>query len=204
MKTNRDEILKSALRLFMTMNYERVSLQMVTEMVGVTKTGIFNYYSSKLELFVAVADKYLFGAQDPQRKFDACDGTLADFIAKYIQGVERTMAAILSLGKPDRAEASGRSVNAGYFHFLQQVLFYYPDGRSKLLALLEKEYDYWRAAIRRGVASGELRGDVDTEEAAALFRQVFIGLSFEMSFYEGLDIGILERRFKHIYSLLKR
>lgn len=42
MKTNRDEILESAFQLFMAMNYERVSLQMITKKVGLTKTGIFN------------------------------------------------------------------------------------------------------------------------------------------------------------------
>ena len=42
MKTNRDEILQSALQLFMSMNYERVSLQMIARTVGLTKTGIFN------------------------------------------------------------------------------------------------------------------------------------------------------------------
>ena len=39
MKTNRDEILESAFQLFMAMNYERVSLQMITKKVGLTKTG---------------------------------------------------------------------------------------------------------------------------------------------------------------------
>lgn len=60
MKTNRDEILESAFQLFMAMNYERVSLQMITKKVGLTKTGIFNYYPTKLDLFIAVADKFLF------------------------------------------------------------------------------------------------------------------------------------------------
>lgn len=53
MKTNREEILQHALRLFMTLNYERVSLQLITRTVGLTKTGIFNYYPTKLDLFVA-------------------------------------------------------------------------------------------------------------------------------------------------------
>lgn len=66
MKTNREEILQSALQLFMSMNYERVSLQMITQSVGLTKTGIFNYYPTKLDLFIAVADRYLFHIQDPR------------------------------------------------------------------------------------------------------------------------------------------
>ena len=99
MKTNREEILQSALRLFMSMNYERVSLQMVTEAVGLTKTGIFNYYASKQELFVAVADRYLFNAQDLEKKYAVCDGTLSDFIDKYIRGVAQTMEYIVRIGR---------------------------------------------------------------------------------------------------------
>ena len=59
MKTNREEILQNALQLFMSKNYEGVSLQMIAHSVGLTKTGIFNYYSTKLDLFIAVADRYL-------------------------------------------------------------------------------------------------------------------------------------------------
>ena len=58
--------------------------------------------------------------------------------------------------------------------------------------------------ISRSVEQGELRPDTDVEEAAALFRQVFIGLSYQMSFDKGLDVGILHKRFLYIYELLKR
>ena len=60
MKTNREEILQNALQLFMSKNYEGVSLQMIAHSVGLTKTGIFNYYPTKLDLFIDVADRYLF------------------------------------------------------------------------------------------------------------------------------------------------
>ena len=179
MKTNREEILQHALRLFMSMNYESVSLQMIAHSVGLTKTGIFNYYPSKLDLFIAVADHYLFHLQDPGNKFAPSDGSLCDFIDKYVEGVERTMAEIVRLGNIRREEMPGQLANAGYFHL-------------------------WCEVISRSVEQGELRPDTDVEEAAALFRQVFIGLSYQMSFDKGLDVGILHKRFLYIYELLKR
>ena len=204
MKTNREEILQHALRLFMSMNYERVSLQMIAHSVGLTKTGIFNYYPSKLDLFIAVADHYLFHLQDPGNKFAPSDGSLCDFIDKYVEGVERTMAEIVRLGNIRREEMPGQLANAGYFHLFQQVLFYYPDGKRKLHEWMEKEFRLWCEVISRSVEQGELRPDTDVEEAAALFRQVFIGLSYQMSFDKGLDVGILHKRFLYIYELLKR
>lgn len=204
MKTNREEILQSALQLFMSMNYERVSLQMITRMVGLTKTGIFNYYPTKLDLFVAVADKYLFNAQDPKRKYEESDGTLADFIDKYVAGVERTMAEIVRLGNVRQEAMPGQSANAGYFHLFQQVLFYYPDGKAKLHAWIESEYDHWRSVIRRAIESGEINREANVEEAVAQFRLTFVGMSFEMSFYEGLDVNRLAAHFRYIYNQLKR
>ena len=200
MKTNREEILQSALQLFMSMNYESVSLQMIARSVGLTKTGIFNYYPSKLDLFIAVADRYLFHLQDPGNKFAPSDGSLRDFIDKYVEGVAHTMAEIVRLGNIQREKMPGQLANAGYFHLFQQVLFYYPDGKRKLHEWMEKEFRLWCDVIGRGV----LREETDIPEAAALFRQVFIGLSYQMSFSDGLDVGILRKRFLYIYGLLKR
>ena len=196
--------MQSALQLFMSMNYERVSLQMITRMVGLTKTGIFNYYPTKLDLFVAVADKYLFNAQNPKYKFEASDGTLADFIDKYVAGVERTMAEIVRLGNVRKEDMPGQSANAGYFHLFQQVLFYYPGGKAKLHAWIDNEYDLWRAVVRRAVESGEINPETDVEAAVAQFRLMFVGMSFEMSFYEGLDVKQLAARFRYIYKMLTR
>lgn len=84
------------------------------------------------------------------------------------------------------------------------MLFYYPDGKHKLHEWMEKEFRLWCNVIARSVERGELRADTDIEEAAALFRQVFIGLSYQMSFSDGLDVEILRKRFLYIYGLLKR
>ena len=196
--------MQSALQLFMSMNYERVSLQMITRMVGLTKPGIFNYYPTKLDLFMAVADKYLFNAQNPKYKFEASDGTLADFIDKYVAGVERTMAEIVRLGNVRKEDMPGQSANAGYFHLFQQGWFYYPGGKAKLHAWIDSEYDLWRAVVRRAVESGEINPETDVEAAVAQFRLMFMGMSFEMSFYEGLDVKQLAARFRYIYKMLTR
>ena len=114
------------------------------------------------------------------------------------------VAEIVRLGNIRREKMPGRLANAGYFHLFQQVLFYYPDGKHKLHEWMEKEFRLWCDVIGRSVEQGELRGEIDIQEAAALFRQVFIGLSYQMSFSDGLDVGILRKRFLYIYGLLKR
>ncbi|WP_300724712.1 TetR/AcrR family transcriptional regulator [uncultured Bacteroides sp.] len=204
MKTNRDEILQSALQLFMWKNYEAVSLQMITKQVGLTKTGIFNYFPTKMDVFVAVVDTFLFNAQNPQNKFDASNGSLYDFLDKYIAGVKRTMETIVRIGNVDKDAMPGKSANSGYFHLIQQVLFYYPNGKEKLNQLFENEHTLWTSVLRHAVEIGEIKEDTDIEAAFTSFYYGFMGLSYVSSFYDGLDTETLDKHFKHIYAMLKK
>ena len=50
MKITRDELLIAAFKLFMSVNYEKVSFAELGKMLGMSKAGIFKYYKNKQEL----------------------------------------------------------------------------------------------------------------------------------------------------------
>ena len=170
-----------------------------------SKAGIFKYYENKQELFIAVADKFWFSTQNPRNKFTETNGTFAEFIDEYVRGVQRTMDMLGKLmGEGNDKVAQGEfSYHAQYFHFLFQLLQYAPGAKEKLRNLADSDYAYWRTAIQRAIDTGELRKEVDVEEAVVMFRQVYMGLSFEMSFLGGLDTERLAKHLHAIYSLLK-
>ena len=205
MKTNRDQLLVAAFKLFMSVNYEKASFAELGKMLGMTKSGIFKYYKNKQELFIAVVDKFWCSTLKPQNKFTETNGTFAEFIDEYVRGVQRTMDMLGDLIGADREKvAQGKfTYHAQYFHFLFQLLQYDPNAKEKLRNLADDDYAYWRAAIQRAIATGELRKDVDVEDAVVMFRQVYMGLSFEMSFLGGLDTQLLSRHLHAVYSLLK-
>jgi AcrR family transcriptional regulator len=58
MKITRDELLISAFKLFMSVNYEKASFAELGKMLGMSKAGIFKYYKNKQELFIAVVDRF--------------------------------------------------------------------------------------------------------------------------------------------------
>ena len=60
MITNREEVLENALKVFAKMNYERASQTEIARACGLSKAGLIYYYPLKLDLFVAVADRYVF------------------------------------------------------------------------------------------------------------------------------------------------
>ena len=181
MKITRDELLIAAFKLFMSVNYEKASFAELGKMLGMSKAGIFKYYKNKQELFIA------------------------EFIDEYVKGVQRTMDMLSNLIGPgsDKVVQGKFSYHAQYFHFLFQLLQYDPNAKEKLHNLIVGDYAYWRTAIQRAINTGELRKDVDVEDAVVMFRQVYMGLSFEMSFLGGLDTERLAKHLRAVYSLLK-
>ena len=206
MKITRDELLIAAFKLFMSVNYEKASFAELGKMLGMSKAGIFKYYKNKQELFIAVVDKFWFSTQNPRNKFTETNGTFAEFIDEYVRGVQRTMDMLGDLIGAEREKvAQGKfKYHAQYFHFLFKLHQYDPDATEKTRNLVDGDYAYWRAAIQRAIATGELREDVDVEDAVVMFRQVYMGLSFEMAFMGGLNTQRLAKHLHAVYSLLKR
>ena len=202
MVTNREEVLENALRVFAKMNYEKASQVVIGKACGLTKAGLVYYYPIKLDLFVAVIDKYVFGMQSAANKFRFTATTLSEFIDRYIAGVEQTMRRMISL-LDDGRNPAGCSVNFYYFHLLMQVRLYYPNADEKIADIFRQDYEQWKSMITAAKESGEIRRDVDIDDAAMMFRQIFVGASFEQSFLNGLDIKRLARNFRSLYSLLK-
>ena len=193
MITNREEVIDKAFKVFLRMNYEKASISTLAKACGVVKTGVVYYFPHKLVLFMAVADKYAIQMQTPANKFAEPAGTLAEFIGQYVEGVKTAMNRIVSDCCP----------NFYYFHFLSQVRMYYPGARKKMEDTFQKEHELWKKVIQKAKKNGEIKQDTDVQKSASLFRQVFLGLSYEQSFLNGLNVEELKDKFDYLYSLLK-
>lgn len=202
MFTNRDEVLEKALRIFAKMNYEKASQMEIARTCGLSKAGLTYYFPFKQDLFTAVADRYVFDTQHSKNKFNFTAGSLSEFIDRYVAGVENTMQRLVRL-LDDGNNPNGCSFNFYYYHLLMQVRPYYPNVEKKIAAIFEQNLQLWKSAIEKAKESGEIRRDVDVDEAASMFWQIFFGTSFEKSFFQGLDTKKLARSLHFLYSLLK-
>lgn len=81
-----------------------------------------------------------------------------------------------------------------------QVRLYYPNAEKKIADIFKQNYKLWESAIQRAKENGEIRQDVDVEEAASMFWQVFFGISFEHSFLQGLNIKQLAKTTFHLLA----
>lgn len=202
MFTNKEEVLENALRVFAKMNYEKASQMEIAKACGLSKAGLIYYFPLKLDLFVAVVDKYVFNTQQLENKFKFTGGSFSEFIDQYVEGVENTMNRLVHMLN-DGNNPSGCCFNFYYYHLLMQVRLYYPNVEKKLANIFEQNLQLWETAIQKAKENGEMRQDLDVEETASMFWQVFFGTSFEQSFFQGLNIKQLRKKLHFIYSLLK-
>ena len=126
MKTNREEILQNCLSVFATMNYERASITELSRACGLSRMAIHHYFPNKQAVFTAVVDRYVFGVQDPANKFGASEGSLADFIDNYLDGIVRTMRQIVGLCAGKTEGGGAVAPNFHYFNLMLQTRRYYP------------------------------------------------------------------------------
>lgn len=202
MFTNKDEILEKALRIFAKMNYEKASQMEIARTCGLSKAGLTYYFPFKQDLFMAVADRYIFDTQHSKNKFNITTSSLKEFIDQYINGVENTMQQLVKL-LDDGNNPSECSFNFYYYHLLMQVRLYYPNVEQKIATIFDQNFQLWKSAIEKAKESGEIRQDVNVEEAASMFWQIFFGTSFEQSFFQGLDTQKLSQTLHSLYSLLQ-
>ena len=200
--TNREEEIDKAFGVFVRMNYEKASIITLAKACGVTKTGIVYYFPHKLDLFMAVADKYVLKMHEPGNKFATPADTLAEFIGQYVAGVAASMKRIVEL-IGDNGDPHDCSSSFYYFHFLSQVRTYYPGIRQKIERVFSHDHDLWAKVVQKAKESGEIRSDTDVKKTATMFRQMFLGLSYEQAFLNGLNVDELAENFRYIYSLLK-
>ena len=146
--------------------------------------------------------KGMLQMHEPENKFAAPADTLTEFIGQYVAGVAASMKRIVEL-IGDNSSPHDCSPNFYYFHFLSQVRMYYPGIRQKIEKIYRQDYDLWEKVIQKAKESGEIRSNTDVKKTAILFRQMFLGLSYEQAFLNGLNVDELAENFRHIYSLLK-
>ena len=55
----REEILKTAMRMFIEQGYHGLAMRQISEAVGVSKAALYYYFKDKEELFLAILSNYL-------------------------------------------------------------------------------------------------------------------------------------------------
>lgn len=153
------DILDTAEAIFLKKNYSEVNVREITEQLGITRTPLYYHFSSKLEIYTQVVERYL------ERKVE------------LFRGIHHAEDAFFVKVKKDLALCSSQNIQ-------ETTLFSEIVTNPELADILQKRretfdqiYGLKRFSVQEAVKQGELREDVNPEEVVDSLYLIHFGLT---------------------------
>lgn len=190
---------EAAFKLFLTYDYNTVSLKQIEQMVNVSRGCLSYHYFSKQEIFVDVIDYYVLHKQESKNKDVVNDMSLWDFINAYIQKIKILKDEMSQFLLPD----SDTNITRAYMNLILQAERYYVEFNDYMDQITLNELRHWELILTRAKEKGEIKSTCNVPLLAQLFRNLFIGKSYQDALTCGLKTEEMRDLFYLQYKLIK-
>jgi TetR/AcrR family transcriptional repressor of nem operon len=159
MEDSKNQILQTALKLFLEKSYKAVTFQELKEKTGFSQGAFFYYFKNKQEIFEAVMDMYI-------ERFAAVDFTqlpqtsLRNFLDAYFPEVKRIRSGFFA---PEPTFA------ANHYSLVFEALRLIPDFKSKVNRHEDKAIAAWVRIVETARINREIKTVLPDEQLARLF-----------------------------------
>ncbi len=164
------KILHSARQVFATTGYERASLKQIAEDAGVTRNAIANYYSSKIELYVAALTSV----------HDAVAGRILDEARGATGPVHQRVTAVFESAV---AFSQTDETFVRFFVISTADAITHPDLREKALLPIDSVREYVGNLLASAAQAGEIDAEMDTVATTQVCMDLLWGLAMDIGFY---------------------
>jgi len=164
----KDSITIAALRLFLLRGYKYVSLVDVANEVGITKGGIYHYFSSKDEL-LHVAVHFLFDRFEEKYLELFCSSKSLQELLKALiveQNLETHTESLLGIQGDYRVN---------HARFTLEVMSKFPDIQERVDGSQLRFCEVIEQKIHMAVEKGEIRSDLDAHSLAVIILSILGG-----------------------------
>lgn len=176
----KESIIIAALRLFLTQGYKSVSLIDVANEIGITKGGIYHYFSSKDELLQA-AFHFLLDSFEVKYK-DLLNSTvsLKDILQILLveNALEKHATELLGVDHTCRID---------HIHFAIDIVRRFPNIQERIQENRKILFNELAKKIQQAITDGEVREDMDENALAAIFIALLNG-------HKSLDAGFTSEK----------
>lgn len=194
-------LFKAAFKLFVTKQFDGVSISDIEKETGLTRGAVFYYAETKRDLYEMVMRHYLLKTQNVKNKISfPSECTLLEYINYYIDGVKKTMDVIVSIIDASNRDQASRA----YLATLIQVSSMFPEYKKENNKNVQRDIMRWKNVIKSAIERGEIKEDIDVPAIARQFVCLFYGSSFADSFSQGLNMKLLYKQMLLLYNFIKK
>jgi AcrR family transcriptional regulator len=145
--TRIDELIAVSARLFVTRGYDATSMQEIADEMGILKGSVYHYVRTKEDLLWMIVEPRLT--------------ELVEIATAIFADADRPVLARISAA----IEANAERFEIDYPYMIvitrENGETISAERREQFTALRDRYHQLWKSAITEGIASGELRGDLD-------------------------------------------
>lgn len=173
MKDSKEQILNTALNLFLQKGFKEVTMRELVEGAGLSKGAFYHYFKSKEDVFEEVVMRFARALSIPN--YDALSTTsLQEFYRNWLQHFSQRKS---SWGQ----SASGESaVIQNHYYLIFDGIRLLPAFRDMFYKEQEREMAAWIKIIDIARESKEISTDLPSRQIASMFAYVSDGLSFNL------------------------
>ncbi len=170
MEGSRNQILQTALKLFLEKSYKAVTFQELMDITGFSKGAFFYYFKNKQQIFEAVIDMYLdqFGSVDftqlPQN-------SLRDFLDAYHPKVKKMRSGFF---------APGFANPSNHYSLIFEALRIIPNFKNKVNRHEDKAIAGWISIMEAARKNKEIKTALTDAQLARLFIDASHGVVIQM------------------------
>jgi Transcriptional regulator len=194
MSETKDYIIDRAFELFMSRSYEAVSINDISQAIGLTKGALYHHFTNKEELFKAVVNKHF-----DMKCFEIKEipDSLIEFNEICLDKAKQTIERIAS-------QTKGFSV-IDYMSFITDSFRHYPGFAESNVDFISNETNKIKQVLDKAIECGEIRPDINT----TLFSQTYISYMFCLAMpiikQQPIEeaIGYLRSQIMELYKLIK-
>lgn len=170
----RQRLLEGAAQCFASAGYSRTTVEQIASTAGVSKAIVYHHFRSKESVLEALLERMLadWTRVSNLEAYLAAGSSVLDAFGRSLRAsldFARKSPLLRALFQLDAAVLLGLGNSAAVQKSIQE---------ARVLMI---------AAVRGGLASGELRGELDAERAADLLRLVTIALCDHLIFPQSID-----------------
>jgi AcrR family transcriptional regulator len=163
-QSRRKEILNAAKRVFARKGYERSTMKDIVEEVGMSRGGVYMYFSSTEDMMLALIE------EEDRKNFERLDAIAAESGAVW-----DTLVSLIRGGEHDIDQMASGFANAVYEFYLTRRW------NEHHVPLLEKRYHRALTSLtqylQKGVDSGEFRPLIPLDDIARVIISMMDGLT---------------------------
>ena len=194
----KENILKTALELFLKKGYEKTSMNEIAGMVGISKPAVYHHFKSKEELAINVIDYFEQKVTAWNREQTRNLQTFPEFLHFFISSIptfRKIEDVILD-------KATGNEISMGFNDLILALSKQNETVKNKINTIFHNTQNALKTRIENAQNYNLIRSDLDAETIAVIIHSIIEGMGMISNFEDEEQTEIYQNIYDELMKIL--